>query len=255
MEAYYGFILEFFGENQEKFIETFKTQFQNQTNMTFDEFIEGLGGSIYAGIYDFNYIEVESVDWNAYMDKAKGSQNIDDYKIMKKEPIPVFAIATDVNDAKIFDLIEKFGASQFTKIEDFYAVDFSEEMQVYLDWNDEILLITNDKDLISKFSKGEECEKALAKSEIGKSIQNHNVYLSVNPNFSTYPEKIKEMIRVNMDGSLVLENLTSAYKKLEIKSEGEYKQSFILYFNDDSKNSLEVIIKSLDENVDEISEL
>lgn len=252
--AYYELLREMFEESQGENIDKFIVEFEAQTEMKLDELLDALGGSVYAGIYDIKTKQVETTDWNAYMESKEDNKKLEDFNMMKEVPVPLFAVATDVTDEKVFDLVKKFGQGMFVE-KDGYLMIKNRDMNMFLNWNEEVLLFTNDSTLIANFTNSKKADNNLSKSDVGKAIADNNVYIQLNPNTNTYPEGIQNMIRDNFNGSTVVGDFTSIFANVEMKNEGNWNQKMIITMKDDSKNALEVVINAVDSNIENIEEI
>ncbi|MBN2745317.1 MAG: DUF4836 family protein [Bacteroidales bacterium] len=250
--AYFNIMKSTLEQNQMN-VDMYDQEFKNQTGMTIKEALNEFGGELVINVHKIDMKEVEKVDYMAYY-QAGGEGNIEDFKKVVVQPVPYFTVAMEMNNDKLFNiLIEKTG-NLLVKTGSYYTIQ-NENMEGYLGLFGKKLVFTNDKNLIDQVTDGAYDGETLAKSEIADNLKKFPAYGFIDLNMDNYPEGLKTTMvdMMGADDFDVFASMMKEYNKLEIKPSSAYEAEMILWLKDDSRNSLEIMLKSVDNNIEAIA--
>lgn len=247
--AYFEIFKDGMEQNQQS-IDKIDQQFKETVGMTIKEALNEFSGEIVFNVHKIGIKEVEKTDYRSYYE-SDGEKDISEFKIMAKQPVIYYSVAAEMNNDKFFNiLIEKF-TNQVEKIDGYYAMA---SMDTYFGLFGKKLIFTNDKDLIIDAADGQIEGASLATSEIADNLKDFPTYAFVDLDLDMYPAEIREALKEMMGEEEYnsFTNIISAYKKLEVKPKSINEAEVVLWMKDESKNSLEVMLKGFDSNIEAI---
>jgi len=240
-------------EQSQMSIDTYDQEFKNQTGMTIKEALNEFGGEVVFNVHKVDVREVEKTDYMAYY-QAGGEGNIEDFKKVVTMPVALYTVAMEMNNDKLFNiLIEKTGGL-LVQTGAYYTIQ-NDDFEGYIGLFGKKLVFTNDKNLIEQVTDGVYDGETLAKSEVADNLKNFPAYGYLDLNMDNYPEGLKTTL-VEMMGADEFDIFTSMmkeYSKLEVKPTSAYEAEMVLWLKDDSRNSLEIMLKSVDNNIEALA--
>lgn len=240
-------------EQNQQSIDAMDEQMKAQTGMTMKEALNEFSGEVVMNVHRISFEQDEEIDYLAYYE-AGGEGDINQFKKMVSKPVVYYSIAAEMNNDKLFGVLVQNIGKMAEKTGNFYSLN-PEMMEGYFGLFGKKLLFTNDKSLIENIVDGKINGQTLAKSNVNENLSKFPTYAFVDLDFDNYPAELKEGAK-NMLGEdfEVFNSLISEYKMLEIKPKSITEAEMVLWMKDDSKNSLEIILKSFDNNIQAIAQ-
>ena len=250
--GYFNLIKDMMEENQQN-IDNFDEQFKAQTGMTIKEALNEFSGEISMGLHRIAFEDVEKIDYMAYY-QAGGQGDINEFKKIVNKPVFYFNTAIAMNNDKLFNVFLQNLGNMVTKTGDYYTIDNS-SINAYFGLFGKYLVYTNDKDLIEKIATGK-MNSSLKDSEVASHLAKYPAYAFIDFDLDNYPQDVKDALEAEMGSKnyLGFSKVFSSYKKVEIIPKSTAEASLLFWLKDDSKNSLEVILKGFDDNIQALAD-
>ena len=240
-------------EQQQVDFEQANEQIKAQTGMTITEALNEFSGEVVVSLHRIAIVEKEKTDYQAYYE-SDGSKPMSEFKKMVKEPVPYYAVAAEMNNDKLFNVLIQNMGPMLTKTGDYYSMSMG-KFEAFFGLFEKKLVFTNDKELIDQLSDGKVDGKSLADTDVASNLKDFPAYGSLNFNMADYPEGLIDFMKESMEEDFaVFENIFGVFKSMEIKPKSNSEAEMILWMSDDSQNSLELILHTIDNNVKEIAE-
>ncbi len=202
------------------------------SKVTPSELLESMGGSIAFSVFDF---------------KQKAENNHSDV------PKPLMVLAFDLKHKEVLEeLITILPNGSLEKKTGYYEIATRSMLNenTYLAFNSSTGVLSNDKNLILQFIKGESISNNLNETSIASEIEYNSFYL----NFRYDDEKISEEIQKNIEKSQttsekqLINVLKQLAESIDFKLSSENKAVLSLKLINKKENSLKVILETIDEN-------
>jgi hypothetical protein len=247
--AYYNLMKSMMEQNQNNF-DNFDEQFKAQTGMTVEEALDEFSGEVSISLHGIDVKDVESIDYLAYY-QAGGEGNIDNFKKTVKKPVFYYSAAVKFNSDKLFNLALKSLGDDVKELDNYYSLG----TYGYFGYYNGNLLYTNDSVLITDVAAdGKVDDNPLSDTDIADKLKDYPAYVVINLDWDSYPESLRKFVedesKDENEKNIALINMLKIYKKFEIMPESESKAKMVLWLKDDSRNSLEVIFSSFDDNIE-----
>ena len=251
--GYFNLIKDMMEENQQN-IDNFDQQFKAQTGMTIKEALNEFSGEITAGVHRIAIEEVEKTDYMAYY-QSGGQGDINEFKKLVKEPVFYYNVAMAMNNDKLFNVLVQNIGELAKKTGDYYTIENS-SINAYFGLFGKNLIYTNDKDLIENIAAGKMDGNSLKDSEVASHLDDFPAYSFIDFDLDNYPQDVKEALETEMGSKnyLGFSKIFSSYKKIEIMPKSTSEAAILFWLKDDSRNSLEVILKGFDENIQALAD-
>jgi len=251
--GYFNFVKDMMEDNQQS-IDQFDQQFKAQSGMTIKEALNEFSGEITANIHRIAIDKVEKTDYMAYY-KSGGEGDIKNFKKIVNEPVIYYSVALAMNNDKLFNVLIQNVGNIAEKTGDYYTINQG-SFKAYFGLFGKNLIFTNDLALIEDVASGKMEGKSLQKSDVASHLGDFPTYAFVDFDMENYPKEVKEALAAEMGAGDfdIFSKMVSQYKKIEIIPKSMTEADMILWLKDDSKNSLEVILKSIDENIQAIAD-
>lgn len=247
---YYNLILNMMEQKQQD-LDQVDAAFKAQTGITIKEALNDFSGDMVFSLHGFGTQEVEEVDYMAYY-QSEDRGDISKYTTIKEKPVPYYSVAIKMNSDKVFNILIENLKSAAVKTGDYYTFKMG-NVELYFGLFKTNLIATNDKSLVDKLANGEDFE-SLATTNIASSLKDFPTYLFLDLNIDHYPTNMKEMIQKAMGEKYVnFEKGMQIFDNLEVLPESMTSQKVILNMTDKSKNSLELMIQAMDDNVEALA--
>ena len=251
--GYFNLVKDMMEENQQN-IDNFDQQFKAQTGMTIKEALNEFSGEITAGVHRIAVEEVERTDYMAYY-QAGGQGDINEFKKLVTQPVFYYNVAMAMNNDKLFNVLVQNIGELATKTGDYYTIE-NNSLNAYFGLFGKNLVYTNDKDLIDNIAAGKMDGNSLKNSDVASHLGDFPAYSFIDFDLDNYPQDVKEALESKMGSKnyLSFSKIVSSYKKIEIIPKSTSEASILFWLKDDSRNSLEVILKGFDENIQAIAD-
>ncbi|MDR1056944.1 MAG: DUF4836 family protein [Prevotellaceae bacterium] len=167
--------------------------------------------------------------------------------------MPMVGLIFNVKSQDVFDTLISFIPSEIVKKQDNHYAFMSGPLPVaYAACKDNKVYITTDNKAIQAFlDKG--FDKNLSHSVHAKALENDIFYWNINTDMSSYPEHIIMLLRNAMGREFhILESFINIYKSVNYEVTDDYEFQFVIKMQNESHNSLKVILKNIDENVSKL---
>lgn len=169
----------------------------------------------------------------------------------KEEFLPFMSMSFDIKGDKIIKkLVEKIPEDKIHKRSNYYEFKFDNRYPTYLAFNENIVLITNDKKSIEAFKDGGYSSDNLGSSNISSDMNSSNFYSFINLNYDEYPKEIKKEIKNNQneEEEKLFKIWNDFAKSVELKQVNDNSVEIIFNTKNNESNSLNTIIKTIDDN-------
>jgi len=193
-----------------------------------NEILDGIGGSFIVSLLDFNYAD---------------SYYRDDF-------IPTVSFAMDLNLTKSLQSSLEYLVNLIPGVRgynDYFEID-ADGIPIYLAFDRNALLLTNDKTSIRNFEDGGfRSSKSLKKSEISSDIIKSNSLIYLNLDLEDYPDQLFRQL--NFDGDdfdIFLPYIEDFAESLMIKADSESFEFIFKIKENKGENSLKTIISTID---------
>ncbi len=227
--------------------------------LNFEE-IERLNKGENVGIYGDTSINIKNVlEKGGNLDTAienkipvntyKGGLDFGRYVPRTKEKeMPLFAFVTDLNDSsKLKTLFNNEKVQKgFAKKDGYYQLHDND--LIYISFNDDALLVTNDLEVINKFKKGGFSDD-LSDIEIASDLKNNLAFMNLNLNFDSYPETIKKLLKDKSTISMGIKAFMDFSKNIEMKVIDSKNSEIVLKTENTEENSLYNLLKLIDNQI------
>lgn len=169
---------------------------------------------------------------------------------LEKEVIPIYNFIMEINDNLLFeDIIENSPQNNMKKKNGYYEFKLTGKHSEYIVFNDDFLLVTNDKKSINFFLKNGYTNN-FQRSELKENVLSNNFYINLNLNYDDYPQKIKKQLRKSQskEEKKVFKIFTDLLRNASIEQSGHSKLEIRVGLKDSDENSLSNIIQIIDDN-------
>lgn len=251
--AYFEVLKNTLEQNQQD-MENVDAQFKAQMGMTIKEALNEFSGEVVLNVHRIGFEEVEKIDYMAYY-QSGGEEDIDAFKKMEMQPVVYYSIGAEMNNDKLFGILIQAMGGMIEKTEDYYTIN-NQVFNGYLGLFGKKLLFTNDQNLIEDAADGKVEGESLASSDVAKNLKDFPAYAFIDLDLDDYPAEIKDGLSDIMgeQNSISFSAFMSMFKKLEIKPKSANEAEMTLYMKDDSKNSLELMLRGIDNNIEAIAD-
>jgi len=217
-----------------------------QNGIVLEDLISEFGGDLLFSLYDFS---VENIEYETTMFTGvdeMGYPVFTDTVVTREKTMPKMSVVLSlVQKEKLQTLFDQLGASLFTKVDNYYqlADGFMKGYELYISLQNNVLMLTTDKDAIILAGKGG-YDSSISSNTISKNIAPAG-YVYLNLDYETYPESIKNMVE-QMGVQAFLPSITSLVQSLEIMSKKEFSATIQLNLKQDNDNSLYQVLHTID---------
>lgn len=176
----------------------------------------------------------------------------------KEEFLPFMSMSFDIKGDKIIKkLVEKIPEDGIYKRSNYYEFKFDNRYPTYLAFNENIVLITNDKKSIEAFKDGGYSSDNLGSSNISSDMNSSNFYSFINLNYDEYPKEIKKEIKNNLneEEEKLFKIWNDFAKSVELKQVNDNSVEIIFNTKNNESNSLHTIITTIDDNYEYLMSL
>ena len=193
-----------------------------------NEILDGIGGSFIVSLLDFNYAD---------------SYYRDDF-------IPIVSFAMDLNLTKSLQSSLEYLVNLIPGVRgynDYFEID-ADGIPIYLAFDRNALLLTNDKTSIRNFEDGGfRSSKSLKKSEISSDIIKSNSLIYLNLDLEDYPDQLFRQLEFDGDDfDIFLPYIEDFAESLMIKADSESFEFIFKIKENKGENSLKTIISTID---------
>ena len=193
-----------------------------------NEILDGIGGSFIVSLLDFNYAD---------------SYYRDDF-------IPTVSFAMDLNLTKSLQSSLEYLVNLIPGVRgynDYFEID-ADGIPIYLAFDRNALLLTNDKTSIRNFEDGGfRSSKSLKKSEISSDIIKSNSLIYLNLDLEDYPDQLFRQLEFDGDDfDIFLPYIEDFAESLMIKADSESFEFIFKIKENKGENSLKTIISTID---------
>lgn len=207
----------------------------SMSKVTPQEFLENMGGSIAMTVYDF---------------KQNENSNISDIR-------PLAALAFDVKSKDLLEeLMSILPKGSFDQKEGYYEITTGRRFNenIYLAFNNDACLLTNHKPLIINFKDNKTLSNNLNETSIASAIGDNTLYIEIKYNDDKLSKGVKKLIDDNQTNSEkeMVKVLKQLVESIDFKVSKKNTAGISLKLKNKADNSLKVIIKTLDENAEQI---
>ena len=237
--AYYNILSE-----EDDFIKTEK-KFNKEMDFSLKEVISSFKGNAVFSLSGFEQVQYEAYSYNYK-------------KVTKETTLPVMGLVFDLNSDDILrKIIKKIPEGKLEKRNDYYVLKVDNKYSVYLAYNNELCLITNDKNSVKAFETGGIKTNSLKNSNFASKFSESGYYAYLNLDYNDYPKEIKKKFKDAQNNKE--EKLFKIWNKLarsvEIKQIDNYSVEIKLTTSNEGSNSLNTLITVLDDNYKEFMSL
>jgi len=240
-------------------------EFNKEFGFTFSDFIKSFGGEYVFSLSDIelqkNEQLVTKTFWtDGYYDKKnkwhEGEYKSVDTLMINEKLVPIFSFATSFENESIFtDFMLKMPQDTIIDNESFYTFEY-EGFKLYSTFNNGIVIITNDKNVIDKSNSGGYGAESLAKSDFAENIIKNYGFMFFDLNYENYPESVKTELQKNTGlQASIFNGFSGFYKQFTVKATDLENVETILELSTKEENSLFTIIDSFDKNIEHFTEL
>lgn len=169
----------------------------------------------------------------------------------KEEYLPLMSMSFDIKGDKIIKkLVEKIPEDEIYKRSNYYEFKFDNRYPAYFAFNENIVLITNDKKSIEAFKDGGYNSNNLGSSNISSDMRSSNLYSFINLNYDEYTKEIKKEIKNNLneEEEKLFKIWNDFAKSVELKQVNNNSVEIIFNTKNNESNSLNSIITTIDDN-------
>jgi hypothetical protein len=229
-------------------------QMKAQIGMTLTEALNEFSGEVVMNIHGIDFIEKEKTDYDAYYE-SDGSLPLSEFKKMVKEPVIHYSVAAAMNNDKLFNVLVQNMGPMLQNEGDFYSMSMG-NTSAYFGLFGKKLVFTNDKDLIAQVVDGEYDGETLADSDLASNLKDFPAYGFVDLDFDSYPADVQQAMKDQMGEKDfgIFKSMISMMKSIELKPKSSSEAEMIIHMKDDSKNSLEVMLRTMDDNIQAIAD-
>ena len=172
-----------------------------------------------------------------------------------KSVVPMFSALIKMNDSKAYDKLMALYGGMLTKKGNYYVINDVISESMYLGLANNILVLTNDESILKNIESGNVSGGSLFDTEIASNLKKFPTYGFMQFDMNEYPAGVISFLEESTgDDFPFYKNLLNSYKSVEFRPENSTHSIIELTLKDNSQNSLNVILKSFDDNVDLISE-
>ncbi len=232
-EAYYNMI------SEEMDTDKMERKFEKKMGFELKELFSSLKGSMVVDLSGFEEYEYE-----------------DFYYGKKTKTVPVMSLVFDLNSDKYLKkIIDEIPERKIEARNDYYEIEIDGDSSLFIAFNDEVCLLTNDKKSIKAFKDGGVSSKVLSNSDKRANLSDGGYYAYFNMNYDDYPKEVKKMFKdmQNDQEEKVFDIWTKFAKGMEVKMIDRYTLEFNLETQNKQKNSLQVLLESIDESFEQYS--
>jgi len=168
-----------------------------------------------------------------------------------EEYLPLMSMSFDIKGDEIIEkLVEKVPEDEIHKRSNYYEFKFDNRYPAYFAFNENIVLITNDKKSIEAFKDGGYSSDNLASSNISSDMNSRNIYSFINLNYDEYPKEIIKEIKNNQNEEYKkpFKIWNDFAKSVELKQVNNNSVEIIFNTKNNESNSLNTIITIIDDN-------
>ena len=225
---YYHMFLDMYKEKQVN-TDMYTKQIEDELGMTLDDLLNSFSGEMAISLHGF---EIDSAN-------------------TKLEPL--FSAIIKYNSDELWDILEKrAGEMGFKKENGYYTIDMA---HVYLAYVNSTMVISNDESYISDLIKNGSVDPNMESTDIAKHLGDFPAYMEIDMNLDNYQTELQDLLKQQGNKySPELYDILNTYQRLQVLPTSNTSAKMVLQLKDDSKNSLEVIINSMSDAVDVLSE-
>lgn len=225
-----------------------------QNSLSIKEIFTSIGGDF---IFTLNTVGSKEVNYPMSLpveDKATGDWAYKDTVIAKRVPDIGGAICLSMNSTKLLDtLMAKIPQGQLVKEGNIYSVA-SPALPVFFTIKDNIITVSTQKELVEKVQTGGQ-KNSLANTDMGKRIMQSGSYFYANINIKSYPdlEKLVFTDKESNQETMLIYKIWSIFDSIEASANAaDYSSQGKVKFTSDKENSLYLILKTVDDNLDKM---
>ena len=240
---------------------TISKGFHTEFGFYLKDFVNSTTGDYIFSINDFNELEYTYTEQDRVYNPNKysygGGYDYVEIEKTNKGIIPMYHFMAGLNDNLLIeDIIENLPNSDVRKKSDYYELRLTGKYPEYMAFNDDFLLITNDKRSINLFLRDGYVD-GLNVSDLKDEIIESNIYTAANLNYDDYPQNIKKELRKTQtkEERKLFKIFTDLLEGALIEQIGHNKLNIKIKIKDTSTNSLNTIIKLIDDNYQFLSNL
>jgi len=237
---YYHMFIDMYKEKQVN-TDMYTAQAEQELGMSIDDLLKSFSGEMAVSMHGINMKEKTNMSFEIGDDGQ--------YKMVEKksmQPDVLYSSVIKFNDDKLWNILEKrAGEMNLQKQDGYYSIP---QAGVNIGYVNNTMLITNDVDLMKTVLADGSIDPNMKSTDVASYLAKYPAYLEINMNLNDYPDDVKAYVeKQGKEDSEELFKLLSTYKRLQIIPTDIYSAKIILQLNDDSKNSLDVILHNLDE--------
>jgi len=216
--------------------EQFQGAFEFETGLEVDDLFEMIQGNAMISLIGFEnmkYTDYE-YEYNSYEDSVS----------LYEELLPLVSMTIDIDgDETIYEIIQTISDASMVNHGYYYEVEADGGYPVYLAYNDDICIITNDIRSINEF-RGGGFRRSLASSDQGPEFLNNIFYAYMNLDFDELPSEYKDEILENQSfqEQQMFELWNSIAESIEFKMINQNSFEIILKTKDFDSSSLSNIL-------------
>ena len=224
----------------EKEYDKLADQFEKMTKNSLQEFIQNLEGNVLIDVYGMRAMEIKTR-----------------YGTRTKEMPLVGAVLDFKNKEVIYDLINQMPEDFLVDFNDYFEIELPGMSPVYLAVNENELYVSNDYDGLLDYALADSPKNTLNDAEIASNLKNNASFASLNLNIANYPNNIKDMMYENMgrEERKMMRIFENTAEGINVYMEDNTSARMTLDLANKDENSLNTIIKFVDDNYKSIMEL
>jgi len=161
-------------------------------------------------------------------------------------PMPLVGLSFNVKNEDAFNKLLAL-VPEVNKSGDYYYISES-FLVVYFAYRNNVVMVTNDSDLIQRFSKGQKETKNMLTNPATSNINNMASAMYFNLDLDSYPENIKIIVNqfIQSQTGFNSDIVTHFLKEVYLRGDKDNSGIFSIKLKDEKKNSLKSIFEMID---------
>lgn len=244
---YLNFMKAMYANNSTINLDQVDAMLKQSIGLSLEEAVKTFAGEIVLNVQDYSVTEIENpaTAWDPEAPKTI------------KTIMPKATMIMKMTSPALYDkIVELYVASMATKIGNYYSIPLSKTSSMFLGYINNLVIITNDESILKNASEGIIGAKSMKDSEIAARLGKSPFYFSVDLNKDNYSADFNNYLNENKeeDFASFLIPFMSTFTSFDVKMVDLNNSLFELKLKDQSQNSLKVILNSLDNQVEVLSE-
>lgn len=190
-------------------------------------------GEALFSVFDFEMIDV--FNKNDFFGKKE--------QLLKKVAVPQFALAGRMKNDNFYKSILTTYAEQLQPSGTGYALRMSPTLSLWITYQNNILYLTNNQLVMSRFQNQEVATDNFLKSKNAFNA-NNPLFSYINLDVATYSPEIQQFIyhQIPFGETVQMQTILKNFRYAEYRVADQYTKNGKLYFKEQNKNSLEILL-------------